>query len=162
MIPTFILQVSHRVKIQGVEAIQSTVKLLLITVMLLTVTGCPLWGWDWDEPEDSDESQPVYMSYQELRGAVSYEAPRELEEVGRIYLYNDYFFLNQRNAGIHVFDNSDPSAPVNMGFVNIPGNTELAIRSNQLYADSYVDLVTLDISNPVSYTHLTLPTILLV
>lgn len=132
---------------RGVTFLWPVLKIFGITMLVLSLTGCPYYPWEWNERDDPDNTRPIYMSYTELREAVSYEEPRDIDDVGRIYLYNDYFFLNQRNAGIHVFDNSNPATPVNIGFVNIPGNTELAIRSNQLYADSYVDLVTLDLSN---------------
>lgn len=99
---------------------------------------------------DSDyrSSKPVYLSYTDLRSGVSIDTAREVNEIGRIYLYGDYIFLNKRNQGIHVLDNTDPENPVNELFISIPGNTELSIRGNYLYADSYVDLVTLDLNNP--------------
>ena len=52
--------------------------------------------------------------------------------------------------GIHVIDNSNPSSPKNIAFIDIPGNIDLAVKGNMLYADLYTDLVTLDISNPLN------------
>ncbi len=40
-----------------------------------------------------------------------------------------------------------PTAPEPMSFIEIPGNTELAIRDGILYADSYVDLVAIDLAS---------------
>ena len=37
--------------------------------------------------------------------------------------------------------------PQNKGFIEIPGNVDIAIKDNILYADSYVDLVSIDVSN---------------
>jgi len=37
-----------------------------------------------------------------------------------------------------------------LGFIEIPGNTEVAIREDNLYADSYIDLVTIDVSDIVN------------
>ena len=91
---------------------------------------------------------PIYMTYQRLRESVQVERPRSPDRIGRLYLYGDYVFLNEKNQGIHIIDNRDPVAPVNIGFIRVPGNTEIAIRSNYLYADSYVDLVTLDLNDP--------------
>lgn len=90
---------------------------------------------------------PVYMSYQELRNSIVMEAPRDPDRLGRVYLYRDFIFLNEINQGLHVVDNSDPSAPINRAFIKIPGNTEVAIRNDYLYADSYVDLVTLSLTD---------------
>ncbi len=48
---------------------------------------------------------------------------------------------------MHIINNSDPENPVNERFVNIPGNFDMAVLGNILYADSYVDLLAVDISN---------------
>lgn len=95
---------------------------------------------------------PIYMTYVNLRNSVAIEAARPLDRIGRVYLYQELVFLNERNEGIHIINNSNPSAPENLGFIRIPGNTEIAVRGNYLYADSYVDLITLDLSDPDNIT----------
>ena len=90
---------------------------------------------------------PIYITYEELRTSVQYETSKGLEKPGKIYFYNDYLFINEYLEGIHVINNSDPSAPQNLGFIKIPGNVDIAIKDDILYADSYVDLVALDISD---------------
>ena len=47
-----------------------------------------------------------------------------------------------------MIDNTDPAHPQPVAFIKIPGNAEMAVRNNILYADNYVDLVALDISDP--------------
>jgi hypothetical protein len=94
--------------------------------------------------------KPIYLSYEDLRAAVSNMPPAELEGVGKIYYKAPYIFVNEVNKGIHVIDNSNPSVPLNIGFINIPGNLDIAIKGDVLFADSYIDLVAIDISNPVS------------
>jgi hypothetical protein len=76
------------------------------------------------------------------------EAPRKMKIPGKIYLYEDYLFINEVNEGIHIVDNKNPSSPIFLSFINIPGSVDLSINSNILYADSYVDLLAFDISNP--------------
>lgn len=95
----------------------------------------------------SSLANPVYMSYADLRSAVRMTEPRALESVSRIYLYESMLFINDRNKGIHIIDNRFPATPTQIGFIEIPGNTELSIRDDNLYADSYIDLVTLDLSD---------------
>jgi hypothetical protein len=91
---------------------------------------------------------PIYMSYEELRNSVKSEAPQTLKNPGKIYLKGNYIFVNEVDKGIHVIDNSNPSSPQNIAFINIPGNIDLAAWGDVLYADSYTDLLALDISNP--------------
>jgi hypothetical protein len=76
--------------------------------------------------------------------------PQELDTPGKIYIKDNYLFINEVNKGIHIHDNSDPAQPVNLGFISIPGNKDLAIKDDILYADSYTDLVAIDISNPAA------------
>ena len=53
------------------------------------------------------------------------------------------------DKGIHILDNTTPANPKNVAFIDIPGNMDLAVKGDILYADLYTDLVTLDISNPL-------------
>lgn len=93
---------------------------------------------------------PIQIALTDLRQAVTSGAPRPLEEPGKLYVKDQYLFIIEVKKGIHVFDNSNPAAPKAISFLSIPGNVDLAVRDNILYADSYVDLVALDISNPTA------------
>ncbi|HET8828856.1 MAG TPA: hypothetical protein VFM79_05925, partial [Pelobium sp.] len=79
---------------------------------------------------------------------VATQGPKSLQTPGRIYVYGDYLFINDVRRGIHVVDNSNPASPVFLNFINIPGNEDLAVYNNILYADSYIDLLAFDLSNP--------------
>lgn len=91
---------------------------------------------------------PVYKAKAEVTGNIKSNAPRALENTGKIYIFDKYIFLNEVDKGIHIIDNSVPSNPRNIGFVDIPGNMDMAVKGNILYADLYGDLVALDISDP--------------
>lgn len=93
---------------------------------------------------------PIYMSYEELRAADAVESSsaQALENPGKIYVYNDYLLINESRKGIHVIDNSNPSSPQKISFIMIPGNVDISVKSNILYADSYTDLLAIDISDP--------------
>ncbi|HMJ70099.1 MAG TPA: hypothetical protein VK508_14435 [Cyclobacteriaceae bacterium] len=91
---------------------------------------------------------PTYMTLDKLRASVRSEAPQELVQAGKIYFKDNYLYVNEMGKGVHVIDNHDPSNPVHRSFINIPGNYDLAIYGNILYADSYVDLVAIDVSVP--------------
>lgn len=92
---------------------------------------------------------PVYMSYEELRTSVEVQGEKDLHEPGKIYFMDQYMYINEYRQGIHVVDLSDPTTPVQKAFIQIPGNVDMAIRNNVLYADSFTDLVLLDISDPL-------------
>ena len=90
---------------------------------------------------------PVYMSYDELRSFVAYDTERQLMRPGKICFQKDRIFIVEHLVGVHVIDVSDPANPQNRGFIKIPGCVDIAIKDQALYADSYVDLVTVDISD---------------
>lgn len=90
---------------------------------------------------------PVYITHDELRSSIQQENSRSLENPGKIYFYNNYLFVNEYLKGIHIIDNTNPLLPQNTGFINIPGNVDIAIKDDILYADSYIDLVAIDISD---------------
>ncbi|MCC6279347.1 MAG: hypothetical protein IT262_02010 [Saprospiraceae bacterium] len=90
---------------------------------------------------------PVYKLPSDFRVGVSAESPRSLQNPGKIYAYGNYLLINELKEGIHVIDNSDPSNPQNIAFWKIPGNVDMAVYGDYLYADQYVDLLTIDISD---------------
>jgi hypothetical protein len=67
--------------------------------------------------------------------------------VGKIYFKDGWLFVGEPGQGIHIIDNSNPTNPVPVKYLSIPGTFDLAIKGSTLYADSYVDLVAFDISN---------------
>ena len=91
---------------------------------------------------------PIYETTEVLRDAVVVMPPKAIEGTGKIYAHDGYLFLNQPAEGVHIIDNTDPTNPRPISFVNIPGNFDLAVQGDVLYADSYIDLLALDISDP--------------
>lgn len=94
------------------------------------------------------KSTPIYASLEEIRAPLEMEGARDLEDPGKIYYYNNYIFINEKRTGVHIFDNSIPSSPQSIGFLNIPGNVDIAIRNGVMLADNYIDLLSIDISDP--------------
>ncbi len=117
--------------------------LLLFSIISLALTSC----------EDKllqtyMANVPVYMSYEALRSSFEVLSEVPMVKPGKISFYNSYMFINEYQKGIHVVDLSDPSSPEIKAFIEIPGNVDMAIRNEQLFAESYVDLLVIDISNP--------------
>lgn len=117
---------------------------LLLLALLTGLAGCA------DRTVKVYEANlPVYMDAAVWRaGSFTMEAPRTLERPGKIYLYNDLLIVNDLMKGVHIFDNTNPSAPVSLGFLPVHANVDIAVRNNILYLDSYTDLLSFDISNP--------------
>ncbi|UXP33786.1 hypothetical protein N6H18_07470 [Reichenbachiella agarivorans] len=91
--------------------------------------------------------EPVYAPINEVRVTADYISPQELDAPGKIYFKDNHIFISEINKGIHVINNTNPSNPIKIGFINLPGNKDLAAKGDFLYADNYMDLVILDISD---------------
>ncbi len=91
--------------------------------------------------------EPVYELKSTVLAAINGDPGTPVSQTGQIYVKGSYIYLNDPNKGIHIIDNSDPSHPVQTAFLNIPGNLNIGIRNNILYADMYADVLSIDISN---------------
>lgn len=91
---------------------------------------------------------PVYMDYESFRNSFDFlEGTVPVENPGNIFIHNQYIFVCDEYKGIHIIDNSDRTNPHFIGFMKIIGVSQVAVRENTLYANSFIDLVTIDISN---------------
>ena len=94
-------------------------------------------------------NEPIFMSAQAFRGSVKVTTRAEvISSQGKMCFYEGYIFIAEAEKGIHIINNNDPANPQNVGFIELIGNADLAIRNDKLYADSYIDLVWFDISTP--------------
>src|SRR5688572_15216924 len=85
--------------------------------------------------------EPKYTPLSEIRNGIKLQQVQPISKVGKIYIKGHLLFVNDPGKGIHIIDNQNPASPVRKSFLAIPGNYELAVKGNVLYADSYMDLV---------------------
>ena len=95
-------------------------------------------------------NEPVYMSPEAFLKSVvvTNDVQHAVSGSGKICFYNGYLYISEPGKGIHIIDNRLPQNPHAVGFIELMGNADLAIRNNLLYADTYSNLVWFDISNP--------------
>lgn len=124
--------------------------LLFLTILLaisILLEGCT------DKCETRNQYvylEPVYTTVGELRASIALTSPEPIENVGQIYIKDNFLFVNDPGKGIHIIDNKNPAQPTPKKFLKIPGNFDVAVKGNTLYADSYVDLVAFDITDVYS------------
>jgi hypothetical protein len=117
---------------------------VIVAPTVFVVTGCT------EDTEWVSGFSPIYLSYADLRAPVTAEDPVDIGITGKIYVKDSYIYINELYEGIHVIDNADPSSPQKIAFIPIPGNVDMAIKGTTLYTDSYVDLVAIDIADPLN------------
>ena len=121
---------------------KSHLKILVLLLIPATLFSCK------DKIEETfTVNEPVYLSYDDLRSPLKVAEGQDIVHPGKIYFKDNYVFVNEYQKGIHVINNSDPASPVIVRFIEIPGNVDLAVKDDILFADSYVDLVAIDISD---------------
>ena len=116
----------------------------------LLLVSCSLFQDDIiDDREMVDVAYfiPQYETTTQLAARVTVEDPKDYAEAGKIITYQNYIFINKPNEGVHVVDNSNPAAPVNLHFISIPGSLDLSIIDNHLYSDMFSALVVFNISD---------------
>jgi hypothetical protein len=92
---------------------------------------------------------PVYQTLAQARTSIKAGNAIAIQAPGRICTYKNYIFLNENSKGVHVIDNTDPQRPEDIAFINIPGNTDISVKNDILYANEvYGDLVAFDIRDP--------------
>lgn len=122
--------------------------ILLLLIALLSVS-C-----DLDQCEQTityTKAIGVYVDMDEVRSQELIEPARfDIENPGKIYLNEDLILISEKGKGVHVIDNSIPSNPTNVRFVNVPGSYEMYVDRGYLYINSYMDMVKIDISDPTN------------
>jgi len=117
----------------------------VLPLFAILFSACPYY---YIEPAQAETSYtPLFMSRTQLESSIASVPAQKLIEPGKMVVFNNYIFLNEKYKGIHVIDNTDPSNPQKISFIRVPGCIDMAIKNNLLMVDNAVDLVVIDISN---------------
>lgn len=124
-----------------------TARLMLLSLGAVLLAGCA--KDNCQKVRTYTIYKPVFRTKDSVRNNIRSNVARAIERPGKIYIKGNYIFLNEIDKGIHVIDNTNPAAPVNKAFIDVPGNIDIAVKGNVLYADLYTDMVAIDITNPL-------------
>ncbi len=116
-------------------------------ITLLTFSSIIFYSCEDNTLREYKGYAPIYLSYADLRSSVTQEQNVNLKNPGKIYFKDNYIFIVEELKGIHVFDNTNPASPVKKTFIRLPGVVDISISGYIMYADSYVDIVVLDVEN---------------
>lgn len=90
--------------------------------------------------------KPMYVSEKEFYDIRNGEE-QEVQNTGGIYIWQQYFLIAEYKKGIHVYDRSNPSLPIYITFLNIPGCADYTISENTLFADNGFDVLSINIKD---------------
>lgn len=112
-------------------------------LLLAGATGC-------EKPERNfffgDGKRPVYVTEEELKD-IRNELPGAVQQSGTIFLRDTLLFLLDEQRGVFVYSLADTLNTRVLTFFKIPAVTDFIISGNIMYADSWRDLVVIDISD---------------
>ncbi|MCH2022778.1 MAG: hypothetical protein MK207_09895 [Saprospiraceae bacterium] len=107
--------------------------------LIALIANSLFWGCN------SDNNELSYKTAEEMRQkAIELKTSQPLKNPGKIYIKDDMLLINEMGKGIHLVFNENPAKPKKVGFVKIPGNIDVAMKGDIIYADNYMDLVTLN------------------
>lgn len=123
---------------------QLTIKLCLGTFAIFTLSSLKC-----NEPRSQiyTDYNPVFMTRTDLENSISLNVPREIGTPAKIYTKDNYLYVSEAGVGVHIINNSNPLAPVKLGFIKVLGCYDMAIKGNTMYVDNATDLVAIDLSN---------------
>jgi hypothetical protein len=124
-----------------------TNKIIAFALILVSLIFASCTKEECTETYEGITYTATYAPMSSLR-TVSVNPAKAITSYGKIFIKGNYIFLNEVDKGFHIIDNSNPSSPTKIAFVSVPGNLDLIGKGNFLIADSYIDLLTFDITNP--------------
>jgi hypothetical protein len=101
--------------------------------------------------------KPVYTTDPSVK-QISSDTPHIVKNAGKIYVYKNYILQCEVGEGIHVIDNTNPATARRISFIKVLGANDISIKNDFLYANSFKDLVTINIANimqPIEVKRLT-------
>ena len=122
---------------------QQLLLLLLLSISCLSFVFYGCTDDDFNDPFIS-RYEPVYLSRADFENAVAIKKTVAIGTSGKIYLKDSLLFINEINKGFHVFDNSDPTDPKAVAFLETPGATDMAIRNSIIYINQATDLIAIE------------------
>ncbi len=124
-------------------------RILFLIVSLLSLNSCwerrvkpnppsnlKVWG-----------SRPIYSTESVAKQIVYIDSALPVLFPGNIYAKDQLIYQLEIGKGIHVIDNTVSTSAYRMGFITVNGSSEISIKGNFLYTNSYDDLVVIDISD---------------
>ena len=119
-------------------------------IRFLALLAIPLFfiSFSSSKPSQRGEWEPIFMKRADLEQSVKYtQESRALKKPGKIYCKGNYIYVSELYKGVHVINNTNPSQPVQEGFIIVPGCVDMAVKGDILYVDNAVDLVAFDLAS---------------
>lgn len=112
-------------------------------------------GGDDSFPEPQSAYKAIFMDRTEFVNSIKLEDAKSNNNVGKIYIYSNLIFVNEKNKGFHIYDNSNPANPIAINYINAPGGTDMIIKNNSIYINQATDLIAITLNTSTQNLELT-------
>ncbi|MBS1742221.1 MAG: hypothetical protein JST81_04240 [Bacteroidetes bacterium] len=127
-------------------------------LFFLFIIGSLCSCWTRHRPETYRKkvigNKAIFETLQKAKEITYENTARSVQVPGNICAIGNKIYQLEFGKGIHVIDNSIPSQAHRIGFIKVNGSSQLSIKDDHLYVNSFNDLVVLDISNNNTVTEL--------
>ncbi len=125
-------------------------KYLLLFVSTALLSSC----WPKDPPPYSQKRvwgwKAVWGADTLYKKMTFSDTAVKMTRPGKIYVKGNTIYQSDLGKGIHIINNSNPATAARVAFIGLPGNSDLSVKGNLMYANNYDDIVVIDISNPAA------------
>ncbi|MFP4845765.1 hypothetical protein [Winogradskyella sp. PE311] len=131
--------------------------LLLTLIVTFLLQSCIGWGTSGgDDIGQFSIYEPVIMQRSNFETTTTLDTnSRPIENTGKIYVKDDYIFINEVNKGFYIINNTNPSNPINVGFINVLGASDLSIKGDVFYVNNATDLLAFTIDQSIGALNIT-------
>jgi predicted small secreted protein len=123
-------------------------KILYLLILPFLFTSCNTIDEFGADSKDSTGNYVAYkakkiISFSEVNN-IGFDTIQPIKNIGQVIATEKYLLIGELKKGIHIFDNRNPSKPVNSFFINIPANTDFILKDNFIIADNGTDLISIN------------------
>ncbi len=108
--------------------------------------GPPEWLPSCPQGQQSEWVE-TSVFFEDFREGVIWESAKPININGKVVVYQNLLFVLEPFDGVHVFDNTNIESPRALGFLVVPGNSDIVVKDDVLYLDSYTDLVKVGVAD---------------
>jgi hypothetical protein len=122
----------------------------IFLVIILAAVGLQSCDKSKGEVGEVDGFVPVYVSNTTAKTIGFSGTVKATVNAGKIVALGSTLFQVEAGTGVHVINMANPSSPVKIGFLDIPGCQEMSIKGNFIYTNNFNDLVVINIASLVN------------
>src|SRR5262245_44645525 len=92
-----------------------TLSMMVPVCAFLLVSGCSKDGTN-TKTQTYTIYTPVYKNKADVLASINGASTTAIEHAGKLYIKDNFIYLNDVNKGIHIIDNSDPAHPLQVAY----------------------------------------------